>query len=149
MKKSYILCITITFCILGCMNPKVKYNYEPFDPEHKIIQKILKAAEAELSDKSVIVFTSSYEKDTVKIISADQVISSKIVVTTAPDTGLSGFKGVSNEENIKIQILTPEFHEIMLKRSDLKKYKFVYIYRHSEKRNKFRLEYSNKWKGFQ
>lgn len=149
MKKIYII-LTVVLCfviLIGCANVKKTYNNTPLNKENGVIKKILQAANAETDDKSVVVFTSWFENDTIKIFNGKEMVYNN-VVKTSPDTGLSTFKGVSNSEDVRIQVLSSKPYEIELNHSDIKKYKFVYIKRDAWKRNKYSLEYSNEWKKF-
>jgi predicted GTPase len=147
MKKQFIIFLIFAIQFGGCISPKKVYNDTPIDKENGTIKKILKSANSETDDKSVIVFTSWFEKDTIRIMSGKKIVFER-VVKTSPETGLSTFTGISNDESVKIQILSPKTFEIKLKKSDLKKYKFVYIKRNAMKRDDFSLEYSNEWKKF-
>ena len=135
------------FFFISCANPKKIYTKSVLDNENGVVNKILQVAKAETSDKSVIVFTSWFEKDTIVIFNGEEEVLNR-VIETSPETGFSTFKGVSNELPVKIRILSSKPFEIKLSQIDLKKYKFVYIKRDSQKRDKYILEYSNQWKKF-
>jgi hypothetical protein len=148
MKNTYFIYpfLSILF-FASCRNPKMIYNDTPINLQNGNIQGILKAANAEATDKSIIVFTSWFERDTIKIINGEEIIFDK-VIQTSPDTGLSAIKPISNDKTVSILILSPNHFDIKLKKTDLQKYKFVYIKRDAWKRNKYSLEYSNEWKKF-
>lgn len=145
--KNIIYPFLLILFFVSCANPKIIYNKTVLDNENGVIKKLLKVANAETDDKSIIVFTSWFEKDTVEIVNGQEKIFSRII-ETSPETGLGTFNGVSNELPVKIKIFSSKPFEIQLSQVDLKKYKFVYVKRNAQKRNEYTLEYSNEWKKF-
>lgn len=144
MKQLFIL---IIFLICSCRNVKTFYLKGELDPNGHAEKNILQKLNADTNDKSVIVFTSGFDNDTIKIISGSKNIFEKSLKTD-DRIGFSTLSTINNEEKIEVQIFTGNLIQIFLKQKDLKKYKFVYISRSVLKKNKYKLEYSNKWKKF-
>ncbi len=144
MKKILLFLILI---FGSCSNIKTTLNDTQVGlPEHAK-KMLLQKLDGESSDKSVLVFTAWFEKDTIRVLNNNKIIKEDIVNTT-PQTGLGGFQVVSNKTPVEVQILSNKVLKFYLNKQYLQKYKFVYISRNVDKRNKLILEYSNKWKGF-
>jgi hypothetical protein len=144
MKKIIFLFLLV---VCSCTSVKITFDDSKVGmPEH-VKRMLLEKFKGVESDKSVVVFTAWFEEDTVKIINDNICIFEKIVKTKS-ETGLGDFKIVSNETPVEVQIYSNKLVKIPLKRDYLKHYKFVYISRDVGKRNNYKLEYSNNWKGF-
>ncbi len=130
-----------------CGNVKTKYIKGELDPNRHTEKNILKKLNADANDKSVVVFTSGFDNDTIKIISGSKNVFERSVKTD-DRIGFSTLSAINNEEKTEVQIFSDSPVKIFLKQNDLKKYKFVYISRSVFKKDKYELEYSNKWKKF-
>lgn len=147
MKKYFLIYFIFFMSLVGCTNYKIIYNDIEFNSENKVVKELLEVGNATEKHKSILVFTAWFEKDTIKVLNNNKIIKEDVVNTT-PQTGLGDFQVVSNNVSVEVQILSDKTIKIPLKQKHLQKYKFVYISRNVDKRNKFILEYSNTWKGF-
>ena len=142
----YILYFLILI-FYSCGNVKTIFTEGELNPNGYPEKQLFEKFDAGGKDKSVIVFTSSFDKDTIKIMSGEKSVFDEPVETNS-QTGFSVFKVVSNQEKVEIIVSNPKGIKITLKNEDLKKYKFVYLSRDAWKRDKYEIEYSNKWKKF-
>ncbi|WP_291276142.1 hypothetical protein [Flavobacterium sp.] len=141
------LCILLIFILSSCGNIKTTYVKGELDQNHYGEKQIFEKFNAGSNDKSVIVLTSGFENDSIRILSGKNIVF-KESVTTNESTGLAIFNVISNEEKAEVEILTGNLVKISLKQNDLKKYKLIYISKSVFKKDKYKLEYSNKWKQF-
>jgi len=144
MKNPYIF---LGILVISCSNLKTVYTAGELNTNGYAEKKIFEKFQAQTPDKSVVVFTASFEKDTITILNGNKEIF-KSEVETTPQTGFSGFWVVSNLETVELIVNKPNGIKIKFKQEDLKKYKFVYLSRDAWKRDKYEIEYSNKWKKF-
>ena len=143
--KYFVYILLLVLC--SCGNVKTIYTKGELYPKSYPINQIFEKFNAGGLDKSVIVFTGWFEKDSIKIVNGGKIIFEE-PVNTKPETGFSTFWVASNEEKIEVIVPNPKGIKITFKQEDLKKYKFVYISRDDYKRDKYEIEYSNKWKKF-
>lgn len=141
------LCILLIFLLSSCGNIKTSYVKGELEPNNYGEKQIFEKFNAGSNDKSVVVFTSGFEKDSIRIISGKNIVFEESV-TTSENTGLAIFRVITNEEKTEVEMLTDNPIKISFKQNDLKNYKFVYISRSVFKKNKYKLEFSNKWKNF-
>ncbi len=137
----------LIFLLCGCSNIKTTYISGKLDPNGYPEKKLFEKFNAGTKDKSVIVFTSGFENDTIKIINSN-VNGLKKLITSSENTGFSTLIVVSNDSKTEVYMFTDNPVKISLKQNDLKKYKFVYISKSVFKKDQYQLEYSNKWRRF-
>jgi hypothetical protein len=139
--KKFIYIFSL-FIFFGCTNVKHIYVLQDLDVNNKSVQNILDKFKAKENNKSIIFFTSWFEKDTVELINGDNLIFRKPLNTVA-QLSFTTLGVVLNDEKVTINILTKKPIKIILNQEELKKHKFIYISRDAFNRKKITVEYSN------
>lgn len=143
--KKYVLFILM---LVGCNNIKTVYHKSTLDINNKSIQQILEKAEAKEPSKSIVYFTSGFEgADIVELLNDDKILF-KHPLKTINEIGLANVETVSNEKEIKINILSNKPVSFVLNRKKTRNYKFIYISKEIFKADKYIIEYSNLKKDF-
>ena len=136
------LTVFLIFASLIC-NGQIKTVYENNSTITKSAK--LQKLDAYSPNKSVIVFTEGYWGDTIHIIIGEKVISKGVV--TIPQIGYANLEIVKNDFDIKVSFRDGSNQEIVLNKTDLKKYKYAYISKGNTKENeKIKIIYSNETK---
>lgn len=94
------LCILLIFLLSSCGNIKTSYVKGELEPNNYGEKQIFEKFNAGSNDKSVVVFTSGFEKDSIRIISGKNIVFEESV-TTSENTGLAIFRVITNEEKQK------------------------------------------------
>ncbi len=136
------LTVFLIFASLIC-NGQIKTVYENNSTITKSAK--LQKLDAYSPNKSVIVFTEGYWGDTIHIIIGEKVISKGVI--TIPQIGYANLEIVKNDPDIKVSFRDGSNQEIVLNKTDLKKYKYAYISKGNTKENeKIKIIYSNETK---
>lgn len=145
MKK--IACIYLIILCSSCSNIKSVYTDSELDINDRSTNVLIEKFKAEEENKSIVIFTTWYENDTVKLTNGKNVLLNEAIETT-PQLGFSEAKTVLNDESVEIHISTPKQTTIVLNSEKIKNYKFIYVSRDTFKRQKYTVEYSNILKKF-
>ena len=143
----YFIYIFLSLTIFSCVSIKETYTKGELNTNDRSIKQLFEKFDAGSKDKSIVIFTAWFEKDTIKIKNGEKIIFNR-VVNTSPQLSLGGFNTIDNTETVEVQIYTPKLIKLLLNSENLKKYKFAYISRDVLKRKKYTIEYSNEWKKF-
>lgn len=133
--------------IFGCTNVKIIYTNQRLNIEDVSTVNILKKAQAENKDKTIICFTNGFKNDTIELTNGKEILF-KLPIQTIDQLGLAMIKTVNNNEKVNITFYSSKPIKFNLNDNDLKKYKFVYVSKKNCKSNKFIIEYSNKKRNF-
>lgn len=119
--------------LTSCTSVKTTFNDNDIGLPKHAKKMLLEKLGGKNSDKSVVVFTTRFDNDIIKIMNNNEVVFEERVETD-PMTGLSTLWVISNETPVEIQILREKLKKFPLKPEHLKKYKFVYISRNPFKK---------------
>jgi len=145
--KKVITLILLIIASFGCSNIKIIYKKETLDTNDQATKYILNKLDAKQSSKSVLFFTTGFKGDSIELKNENNVIFN-LPIETLSQLGLAHVETISNEDQLQINIQSPNPIKIFLNESDLKKYKFIYISKSETKRHRYLVEYSNRNRDF-
>lgn len=117
------------------------------DIEDSIIQYTLKKADAVDDYKAIIFFTVGFENDLVELINGDNIIFHDSI-STLDQLGLARTVVINNKKRVSIKMESSNKLEFILNRNKLLNYKFIYISKNIDEKQKIKVVYSNKKKQF-
>lgn len=132
--------------IVGCSNIKSVYEKQSLDTNDNSIKNVLEKLNAKESNKTILVFTSWFENDSLELVNGNESVFNKKLNTMS--SGLAIVKVLDNNKKIKITFSSKDSNTIILKESMLKKYKFIYISKDSTNKKEYLIKYSNVYIGF-
>jgi len=133
--KKIIISIPIFITLFSCYKPVISYKY--YHRPEKINNHVLKFYNAENPKYSLIIFTSGFERDSLKIKDNDTI--QKIELKSNPSMGLADIFRVINTSKVVIYDITNHL-KFFLSKKEVKKHKFVYI---RKKGKKYYVTYSH------
>lgn len=141
-----ILTYILILVFISCGNVKSVYETKILDSDINSIKNILDKSNAKDVNKTILVFTTGFEQDSLELSNENDVIYNKSLNTMS--TGMALAKVVDNNKSVKIRFYSNKREDIILKSKKLKKYKFIYISKNLNKNNQYLITYSNVYKGF-
>ena len=147
MKKLILFSLLIPILLLSCSSPQIKFTEEfGMKVSDYSRKQALKQFKAENSIFSLIVFTSAFKDDIVKVENDDKTIFND-TIKSDPSLGLAKVIRVDNTTDIKITDVSLDY-SFKLKKKNNRKYKYIYIKRKRYEGNKYVITYSNTMRAF-
>lgn len=144
--KKMILLIN-SFFLLNCSGIHRVYENNNLDLNNKSTQYVVEKFDAKENNKSILFFTSGFEGVNIKIVNGKNEILEEDI-ETVHQIGFATLKTINNDFPVDVFISSNQEKLITLKKEDLKKNKFIYISKNIEKKNNYKVEYSNSVKSF-
>ena len=102
MKKSIFYLTLISIILYGCSSsPKIKFTEYERTVRKEIENLTLEDFDAKDSIYSIIIFTSSFEKNLIKVETCDNTIFND-TINSDPSMGLAKFIRINNNFDVKI-----------------------------------------------
>ena len=145
MKNIYFLLLVL---ISTSCSVKSIYSNDILEVNNPSFQKYLDTVNAEEDNKAIVIFTTWYENDTIRLINGEKVLLNEVFTTTA-QLGLTTTAVIDKNYKVVIEIVSPKkIKRINLNKEKIGNYKFIYIKREIKNRNKYTIEYGNTKKSF-
>ena len=121
MKKLLTLCLVFA-SLTGKGQTKITHEENAILTKDKTLEKL----DAYAPDNAVIVFTTGYLGDQIHITAGNKFIYKS--ATSAPAKRIASIEITPNDADITVKFFrNGRNHEVTLHKTDLKKYKYVYI----------------------
>lgn len=145
-----LLVISITFA--GCSSPKITYATNCHELPPKAVHDFLTRYDAKGDSATVLTFSGGYDHRMIKITNKNKVIFHDYMQSNKV-TSLAKTLKINNNSDVVINDIQKKY-SFTLKSKELKKYKYVYIFRkYVLKKNdqyemQYEITYSNTLCGF-
>ncbi|QYJ68974.1 hypothetical protein [Flavobacterium litorale] len=145
--RTFILCLALTSIILhGCSSPRIKFAEYEWTLSDDSRNKFLDDFKAKDSIFSIIIFTSVFKKDLIRVETRNKILFNDTIKSDR-SLGLAKIVRINNTFDVKVTDLSLNY-SFNLKKKHNVNYKYIYIQRKRYDGNKYVVTYSNTLRQF-